>query len=495
MRQLGDEALLIDVAGGYRAAQELARTLRARDVIPAAETVGVVGAFEVLPVSPAPTEPTCHVLPVVFDGEDLPGLGCDPAALAGTFASLELEVAYRGFMPGFAYLVGLPEPLASLPRRPSPRPRVPAGSLAVGGGFAGFYPGSSPGGWNLLGRTNVRLFDPARPPYALLAPGDRVRFSPVDWLPPLEPLARPALRGEGLEVLDPGPLLLVQDRGREGVAALGVPRGGAFNQCWARIANAAVGNEEGAPLLETAGLLRLRAERDCLVAVAGETALRVDGRERPAATVAHVARGQEIALGSLRHGRAYLAFDGGLATPRLFGSASSDAVSGLPPGPLRAGDRLALGLPVGRARLRFSLPKTARPTTLRVIEGPDEVGRDALAGTFTIDPLSDRTGVRLRSARPGPARPAIASHAVVPGSVQLPPGGDPIVLGPDCGPIGGYPVAGTVITADLWRLATLGPGDAVSFRSVSPAEAELARAELSRLVSESLSGWFPTAFA
>ncbi len=112
-------------------------------------------------------------IPVIFDGPDLAEVA---SLIHGTRRSVielltrsELQVAFVGFAPGFPYLVGLPPDLASIPRRPTPRPSVPAGSVAVAGGFASVYPGRSPGGWMLLGRTSTRLFDPGRTPYALLA--------------------------------------------------------------------------------------------------------------------------------------------------------------------------------------------------------------------------------------------------------------------------------------------------------------------------------------
>ncbi|MBV9009578.1 MAG: 5-oxoprolinase subunit PxpB [Verrucomicrobia bacterium] len=93
-------------------------------------------------------------------------------------AAGEFIVACIGFMPGFPYLAGLPEAL-HLPRLPAPRARVPAGSVAVANGQAGIYPFESPGGWNIIGRTHLRLFDPGKTPPALLAPGDKVRFRKI----------------------------------------------------------------------------------------------------------------------------------------------------------------------------------------------------------------------------------------------------------------------------------------------------------------------------
>ena len=121
-------------------------------------------------------------LPVVFDGPDLD----EVARLAGRstrdvvagLTSAELTVAFGGFAPGFGYLTGLPEFL-HVPRRATPRTRVPAGAVGLAGPFAGAYPRASPGGWQLVGRTDVVLFDVDRDPPALLTPGTRVRFRRV----------------------------------------------------------------------------------------------------------------------------------------------------------------------------------------------------------------------------------------------------------------------------------------------------------------------------
>ena len=506
MRQLGDAAVLLDVEGGHREAQALARTIRARDVIAGATTVGVIGEQEELAEPLAEHAPAVHEIPVVFDGEDLGWLGLTAAGLEREIGGKELEVAHLGFMPGFAYLVGLPPSLERLGRRASPRTRVPAGSFAVAGGYAGIYPASSPGGWNLLGRANVTLFDADRPPHVLLLPGDRVRLVPVQSLPHVITPERAALAGDGLEVLDPGPLSLIEDLGRVGVGSLGVPRAGAANSCWLRIANRAVGNSDGAAAIELAGPARFRALRDVLVALAGHASLTVAGAERPPGIVAAAGAGQEIAVGPVERGaRTILAIGGGVTSPRCLGSRSCDAVSGLAPGPLRAGDRLDIGAPPLRTRLRMELPEPGHPVRLRAIDGPDVTGHHLLDGPWVVDARSDRTGVRLR--RPeghsdlergdaGVARLApVASHAVVPGAVQLPQAGEPVILGPDCGPVGGYPVAATVITADVWRIGTLAPGDPVEIDLVSVAYAAVARSRLEAAIPQSTKGWYPTSFA
>ncbi len=113
------------------------------------------------------------------DGADLSAVahetGLTEAEVVERICAARLTVAFVGFSPGFPYLVGLP-PELHLPRLATPRPKVPAGSVAIGGPFAGIYPAATPGGWRLVGRTDLALFDAAASPPALLAPGDRIRF-------------------------------------------------------------------------------------------------------------------------------------------------------------------------------------------------------------------------------------------------------------------------------------------------------------------------------
>jgi KipI family sensor histidine kinase inhibitor len=118
-------------------------------------------------------------IPVRYDGQDLSAIAerwqTDDSGVAQRLATVRFTVAFCGFTPGFAYLAGLPAEWA-VPRLSTPRPRVPAGSVALADAYAGIYPTPSPGGWRLLGHTDVTLFDPDRSPPALLSPGTPVRF-------------------------------------------------------------------------------------------------------------------------------------------------------------------------------------------------------------------------------------------------------------------------------------------------------------------------------
>ena len=192
----GDRALLVEVAdlaevAAVRAALEGAPLPGQRDLVPAARTVLVVldraptdldvaTLRRLSPTIPADRGAAAALeLPVVFDGADLVDVadltGRTAADVVRLLTTVELTVAFCGFAPGFGYLTGLPEEL-HVPRRATPRTRVPAGSVALAGPFAGVYPQASPGGWQLVGRTDAVLFDVDRDPPALLAPGTTVRF-------------------------------------------------------------------------------------------------------------------------------------------------------------------------------------------------------------------------------------------------------------------------------------------------------------------------------
>ena len=467
---------------------------------------GLLASMRLSPVSEL--DRGSHEIPVDFDGEDLgdvaAALGAAQETVVAALVASRLEVEMVGFVPGFAYLSGLPEELASVPRRAVPRTRVPAGSVALGGGYAGIYPRATPGGWRLVGRTATVLFDPDRAPFARLAPGDEVRLVPAGSIGPEEPRSgRDLLTArEGaaaLVVVDRGSLSTVQDLGRDGVAAVGVPRAGAADARSARLANIAVGNRPESAVLEIAGTgprLRLTEARN--VVLVGEASLDVDGRRAAGDFVERVEAGQLVDVGAVASGaRAYLAVAGGLEPPMAFGSRSSDLLAGLGPGPLLDGDAIALGAP-GKSRARVEQP--ALSGVLRVLrvegEGNGEAVQALCGALFTVGAASDRTGVRLLTSRRLPSLgPVPGSVAMVTGAVQLLAGGDVICLGVDHPTLGGYPVPAVVASVDAWQLGRLEPGDAVRFCEI---DLETARSEWTRaakLGRSQVSGWYPTAFA
>lgn len=141
--------------------------------------VGRTGSDAATVARPGETRHDVIVVPVRFDGADLDEVatlaGTSPSTVIDLLTSSTLHVAFCGFAPGFAYLEGLPDRL-HLPRRPTPRERVAPGSVALAAGFAAVYPSASPGGWHLVGHTDVRVWSVDRDPPALLQPGIQVRF-------------------------------------------------------------------------------------------------------------------------------------------------------------------------------------------------------------------------------------------------------------------------------------------------------------------------------
>jgi biotin-dependent carboxylase-like uncharacterized protein len=272
-----------------------------------------------------------------------------------------------------------------------------------------------------------------------------------------------------IEVIAPGPLATVQDLGRVGYASLGVPRSGAFDRAALRLANRLVGNPPGAAAIEvTFGGLRLHLRQPATVALTGAVC---PGAPDWAAAVTLPA-GAWIALGTPARGlRSYLAVRGGFALPAVLGSRSTDTLSGIGPAPLRRGD----ALPVGAASDPVPGVSAAEPTPshlLRVRLGPRDDWFTSAARTLLVEaswqvrPESDRVGLRLA----GPALDRVRdgelpSEPTLPGAVQVPPDGRPIVFGPDAPVTGGYPVIAVV--TDLGPAAQLRPGDNVRFRSAT----------------------------
>jgi biotin-dependent carboxylase-like uncharacterized protein len=280
-----------------------------------------------------------------------------------------------------------------------------------------------------------------------------------------------------LAVLAPGPLTTVQDLGRPGHAAIGVTRSGAADAVAAGLATRLVGNRPEAALLEvTAGGLRLRAGRTVLVAVTGAPVpVEVDGRPAPFAAPMTLRAGSVLALGQPRRGlRSYVAVRGGIDVAPVLGSRSTDTLSGLGPPPVAAGTLLPVGdLAADEPFVDVAAvwPPPDEPV-LRVLPGPR---RDWLAGTawsaltsgaWTVAADSDRVGLRLSGPRLDRARDdELPSEGLVPGALQVPPDGAPVLFLADHPVTGGYPVLAVVVTADLPLAAQLRPGDEVRFRA------------------------------
>ncbi|MBO9555455.1 biotin-dependent carboxyltransferase family protein [Cellulomonas sp.] len=284
--------------------------------------------------------------------------------------------------------------------------------------------------------------------------------------------------GPAVEVVAPGVLALVQDLGRPGWAHVGVGRSGAADPAALRLANRLVANPEGAAGVELLmGGLRLRARGAVTVALAGAPAPAWVGRT----LVGHHAPlelddGDELRVGAPSRGlRTYVAVRGGVAVPAVLGSRSTDVLGGIGPAALAAGDVL----PVGPAPDEWPVVDVApvRPwpddVVLPVVVGPHadwfDDGLGALCGSegYTVTPATNRVALRLDGRTVARVESAagreLPSHGLVPGAVQVPPNGLPLVFGVDHPVTGGYPVLAVVRAHALGALAQVRPGERVRF--------------------------------
>ena len=375
---------------------------------------------------------------VRYDGEDLAEvaelLSVSPAEVIARHQAATWQVAFAGFAPGFGYLAGDDE-LFDVPRRSSPRTRVPIGAVALAGEFTGVYPRSSPGGWQLIGRTEARLWDLDRQPPALFVPGTIVRFveaeresvdlgagagaddasasassaavgassseavearsseaaetdsSAAAGDAENAPGNATSAAGHAVEVVRPGLQLLIEDLGRPGFNSMGVSGAGAADRTALRRGNRLVGNAESAAGLESfGGGAVLRVIGDGVAAVTGAagsiTVTGADGTiHRPRLGEAFaIADGDELELGGTDQGaRRYLALRGGIDVDTALGSASTDTLAGLGPAALDRGSRLSLHDPRTAPHLvdphprsECALPRPGQTVTMTVTLGPRE---------------------------------------------------------------------------------------------------------------------------
>jgi biotin-dependent carboxylase-like uncharacterized protein len=299
------------------------------------------------------------------------------------------------------------------------------------------------------------------------------------------------MSGRRLLAVLPGPLVTVQDHGRPGHQRSGVTPAGVIDPIAAAVANALVGNDADAAVLELTmfgGAFEVAGGR-ARVAVAGPgMPVAIDGRAVSPLTSVTIEPGQRLAIGAAAAGtaRACLAVDGGIRTTPVLGSRATHVrsrIGGLTGGPLRPGDVLPLvdGAPDGP---EFRLDAGHLPSgsgRVRVVLGPQDDHFTAegvttfLDATFTVTADADRMGLRLD----GPAVAHrgdfnIVSDGIGMGAIQVPGSGRPIVLLADRQSTGGYPKIACAISADLWRLGQLRPGDQVAFAAITVAAAQAA---------------------
>lgn len=435
-------------------------------------------------------------LPVAYGGPDLERVaqnaGLSPQDVVSAHAAPEYLVHCLGFSPGFPYLGGLDRRLVT-PRLATPRVRVPSGSVAIGGAHTGVYSVTGPGGWNLVGATTVTIFSPwaatLREQFAVM-PGDRIRFVPqgwresVDWIK--EPVPRKASEeveaavsgvGPVLRILSSGLGITIQDAGRPGFRSLGVPPGGAMDPSAARWANRLLDNPPEWPVLECCLQgQRIEVMETGWVAITGGRGM--GSGQRAGWSAVRVRAGDVMEFPPMQRGVwRYLAIPGGVAAPRFLGSASTLPRAGIG-SPINVGRTIcrsaaaAFSPPEATATRRVpwsEVPDAASDVILPVWPGPQwswfpEGARELFfRAEWRVSSQCDRSGYRLLGPGIHPDLRDMTSEPVLQGTIQVPPGGMPIVTMPDGPTLGGYPKLGMIESEDLWRLAQCGPGHRVRF--------------------------------
>lgn len=436
------------------------------------------------------------VIPVVYDGDDLQEvaaiMGISSDSLIQRHAGHPWTAAFSGFAPGFCYLAD-GDPLFDVPRKSTPRVSVPSGAVGLAGTFSGIYPRASSGGWQLIGTTAQHLWDERRDPPALLRPGDTVHFVPSrerlvsTEAAPLRPTSVSQTPGPDhqtpstedgklsttmphgrkrerrhLRVIHAGLFSTVQDEGRN-AANMGVSESGAMDRFSFHLANELVGNPETTPVIEiTGGNFIFIAEGDLVVAVTGAPVrVNIHSGDTPDTAIVDVLRqeavvlrdGETLTVSSPSSGlRNYLAVQGGIAVSQVMGSASTDTMSQLGPAVLRDGARLAIGtrsLGIVSPGLPWpKMPRAGRITELAVSLGPrdDWFTRHGLETLFRqvwkVSPQSNRVGLRLQGTKAleRSTDDELPSEGTVPGAIQVPSSGQPVIFMRDHPVTGGYPV-------------------------------------------------------
>lgn len=486
------------------------------DIVPAARTLmirfrpeiltaeGLAAAISTRDLSAkiAPSDMLVEI-PVTYDGEDLKDVaeltGLSVSEVIERHTASEFTVAFSGFAPGFGYLVG-GDPALQVPRRQSPRTKIPAGSVALAGAFSGIYPQASPGGWQIIGTTPLKMWDLTRDPPALFQPGYRVRFfdlakRPQSSVAASTPRAAPAdvITSETATTITvtaaPMPAL-VQDLGRFGQTGQGVSSSGALDQGAFRAANRVVGNPVEAACLEiTLGGFAFEVSGPTVMALTGAPCP-ISIRDKTGLIMmaesyqpVSLEAGDAVTLGFASRGaRSYLAFRGGLDVAPVLGSASTDTLAVVGPDPVGVGAALAIATPQrGLAPVSlsetpaFDCPAPGEIVTLDVVMGPrsdwfSEHGIKTLSSqVYEVTPQSNRVGIRLSGPTPleRKDKAELPSEGTATGAIQVPHSGQPVLFLADHPLTGGYPVIGTVAEYHLDLAGQIPVNAKIHFRPIT----------------------------
>lgn len=434
-------------------------------------------------------------IPVCYDDEWAPDLdlvaslnGLSKEAVIAMHQQGVYRVYMMGFLPGFAYMGILDESIAA-PRKPTPRAKVEAGSVGIAGRQTGIYPLDAPGGWQIIGRTPCSLFDPEKANPFLLKTGDMVQFyaiseasfSQAKRLPKEQSLTDTTSLPAEAEVLKPGPYSSIQDQGRFGFRAYGVPVGGAMDGWAHQVANALVGNTPQAATLEcTMGGLVIQFKKATVIGLTGGGTGAINGNS-VAFNRSHLVSPNDIL--EIRFNqkgiRTYLAVQGGFAAEKRMGSRSVSPMAGIG-APLKKGDLLWIGQEQSADIQEITELRTVPYSpNIRVFRGPEfdwltpESQERFYNQHFTLSQRSDRMGAHLQAAPLALSKSReLLSTAVSAGTIQCTPNGQLILLLQDCQTTGGYPRVGQIAAVDLPIVAQWIPGEQRVFSEVVFSEAE-----------------------
>ncbi len=441
------------------------------------------------------------IIPVVYGGEYGPDLtdvarfhGLTEEQVVKIHSGREYRVYMVGFVAGFPYLGEVADEIAT-PRLETPRLKVPAGSVGIAEKQTGIYPCEAPGGWRIIGRTPLRLFNPLQQPPVLLQLGDIVKFKPIsekefritEKTSQKQPADRFPKNKKGIkvfQVLKPGVFTTVQDLGRYGYLRYGVPISGAMDTFSLVAANLLVANNPDDACLEITLIgPELQALTKTQIAITGGAASpKINGQHVPMWQTLEVQEGAVVSFGKVESGcRAYLSIRGGVDTPPVLGSRSTyvrGGFGGINGRQLKTEDIIG-GFDVSLLKVGYSMPEELVPQftgqfKARVILGPQadmftERGITTfLSSQYKVTLEADRMGYRLE----GPiiehkAKADIISDALLPGAVQIPKNGKPIMMMRDAQTAGGYPKIAVIITPDVSTLGQAKTNDIIEFSKIT----------------------------